>query len=306
MNSLLAELLGHLKDPSVPCLVVHHGNCVDGFSAAYAAWSCLGPRARYLPIVHGQTLPAELETLEDGIVLMLDYCLPQPLLGRVVAKARLAVLLDHHASNDARAAPLLQRRQLKGFLDTGHSAAILAWQFFRPDVPLPVIFEYAEDLDFWCWRQPQSALVANALASYPKTFATWQRLSTLTRSEVRALLAKEGEIIQRYQDQLIAELADAARYEHFLGIKVPVVNAPVLLFSPLGDRFTQEHPFFVGYADMPGYRAFGLRSSESGMDVKALCMRLGGGGHARAAGCELSFDHLDPVSGMPGANAQGE
>ena len=57
------------REISKNIVVVYHGDCTDGFSAAWAAWKKFGNKAEYLGIDPGELLPTGLE---DKEIYMLD------------------------------------------------------------------------------------------------------------------------------------------------------------------------------------------------------------------------------------------
>jgi len=47
-----------------------------------------------------------------------------------------------------------------------HSGAVLAWQYFMPNEPVPDLLRYVEDQDLWNWKLPHSDAVNAAIATY--------------------------------------------------------------------------------------------------------------------------------------------
>jgi len=265
--------------------VLYHGHCYDGFGAAWAAWTVLGENAVYLPMQYGQPWPREITVWDD--VYILDFSFPRSLLEDVwTVRTKIisrpdpgrVVLLDHHKT----AAEDLAHLPFANF-DLNKSGAVLAWEYWHPGEPVPFLLQYVQDRDLWQFALPKSREISAALRSYPFDFAVWDQLA---RQWDFGRLVLEGEIILRYQNQLVETMGRNARLVSLAGHLVPVVNTPILI-SEMGDWLLEHypHPFAATYFDRgDGVRQWSLRSRT--FDVAALARRLGGGGHPRAAGFE--------------------
>lgn len=76
--------------------VLYHGNCYDGFGAAYAAWRVFGDDATYIPVVYGQPFPPEVPV--GATVYILDFSYPRDELIEHHGWSKKLVVLDHHAT----------------------------------------------------------------------------------------------------------------------------------------------------------------------------------------------------------------
>jgi nanoRNase/pAp phosphatase (c-di-AMP/oligoRNAs hydrolase) len=63
-----------------------------------------------------------------------------------------------------------------------------------------------------------------------------------------------------------------------------VVNSYEEIMSDLVGELAAGHPFAAGYQDQGTLRKWSLRSGPDGVDVAAIAVRFGGGGHRHAAG----------------------
>lgn len=77
------------------------------------------------------------------------------------------------------------------------------------------------------------------------------------------------------------------------GYNVPVVNAPYMWASELGNELCQGEPFAATYYDTAEARVFSLRSKDDGVDVSEIASEFGGGGHRNAAGFRVPLDELE-------------
>jgi hypothetical protein len=264
-------------------LVLYHGNCPDGFGAAWASWLALGDDARYVPVNHGSAPP---DVGGADRVYVLDISYPPDVL-TTWAAGRQVVVLDHHKTADLAA--VTDHPQLQIVYDLEKSGATLAWDWFHgantrevyPGVPRRFV-EYLEDRDLWRWQLPQSREVSVALWSHPRNFRGWTTLAQNLEG-----LMSEGVAILRYQRLLVEQMAAQARWQELDGHRIPVVNATTCV-SEVAEWLCEQHPeapFAAYYLDRgDGQRQWGLRARRGGCDVSALAKRRGGGGHAAAAG----------------------
>lgn len=251
--------------------VLYHAHCPDGFGAAFAAWTVLGDRATYTPVTHGQPMP---DLPPQAKVAMVDFSYRREEILSLRDRVEQMVILDHHAT---------AQQELEGLpwavFDMEKSGARLAWEYWRPDAPLPDLLAHIEDKDLWLWRLEQSREVNVALMSYPMEFPLWSQLDV-------GRLKIEGVALLRLQEQMVASAVSRARMETLFGYRVPVVNATEFR-SEIANRLCSLHPecaFAAAYHDdASGEQCWSLRSLGS-FDVAALARLAGGGGHRNASG----------------------
>lgn len=256
--------------------VLYHGNCYDGFGAAYATWLKLGDRAKYIPVTHGQPMP---DMANGSIVYILDFSYPREDLIALARRMADVVVLDHHKT----AQEALSGIDVEGLtivFDMNKSGARLAWEWWFPTDEMPNLLRYVEDRDLWRFALPESREVSEALRAYPMKFDVWDELSVPT-------LKLEGKIIMQHTAQQVQMMCNQARQVALEdGTPGVMVNATGF-WSEIGHRLLEEWPaarFAVSYYDdKRGNRVYSLRSRPD-YDVSALAKANGGGGHAQAAG----------------------
>ncbi|MDA8330454.1 MAG: DHHA1 domain-containing protein [Candidatus Dormibacteraeota bacterium] len=257
-------------------MVIYHGDCPDGFGAAYAAWKLYGDEADYLPVNHGEPPP----DLRGRSVLVADFAYDRQTTEALAEQASSLVVLDHHRSAEAEIGDLPHC-----VFDMNRSGAVMAWEHLHQDAP-PLLLQYVQDRDLWRNQLPESDEVSAALRARPFDFRVWDSLNV---DQLRA----EGRVLLAYQRRMIERIAAHACAVEVAGIKVPTVNSPVLQ-SELGDRLAKGHPFAAVWWQGAGEVArWSLRSTPEGLDVSVIASRFGGGGHRTAAG----FKGRPPVDG---------
>ncbi len=262
--------------------VLYHGNCYDGFGAAFAAWQYLGGEAVYWPVLYGQGVPGGLG--EDSRVLICDFSYPREELLALKERVGFLWVLDHHKTAQAD----LEGVDFATF-DMEKSGAVMTWEYFHGG-KVPLFFEYLQDRDLWKFELAGSKGVSQALRAYPMEFAVWSDLVW----DVDRLL-REGPIIERFTEQMVSLMCDNAAMGSVGGHVVPIANATVF-FSEVGDELCRRHPeaeFSAYYLDRKdGMRQWGLRS-RGGFDTSEVAKALGGGGHPGASGFVERVSHRE-------------
>lgn len=290
-------------------LVIYHDNCADGFGAAFAAWLKLGDDAEYLPMQYGD-IDTHLDYTGRDLYI-LDFSFPLEVMKHMLANARQVVWLDHHKT----AFEMWCGTYIKGslhtdklgehclILDDNKSGAMLAWEYFHPDVEVPVLIKHIDDYDRWQFKLVGTKSFNKALWSYaPWSFAQW-REQFLIYSQEYGRMIHEGSAILRAHDQNVKSVVERATMKCNLGEVAEEVghinllglaaNCPPHLASDVGHALaTQSGTFGLLWSmGTNGQIACSLRSNGD-YDVSAIAKAFGGGGHKNAAGFEVSAKKL--------------
>jgi len=80
-----------------PDICIYHGNCADGFTAAWAVWKRFGDSVEYIPGVYGESPP----DVTGKNVVIVDFSYKRPVLLEMTKTARTVLVLDHHKTAEA-------------------------------------------------------------------------------------------------------------------------------------------------------------------------------------------------------------
>lgn len=258
---------------------IFHGNCADGFGAAWAVRKALGD-IEFHPGKYQEPPP----DVTGKDVVMVDFSYKRPVLLEMAEKANSILILDHHKSAVEDLIDLPANVIAK--FDMNHSGAILTWEHFFPDEAPPPLLLHIEDRDLWRFALQNTRQIQANVFSYPYDFQVWDTLMAASPET----LAVEGEAIERKHFKDIHELLGVATREMMIGgHRVPVANLPYTMSSDAGHELAKGKPFAACYLDGPTGRVFSLRSDDDGVDVSAVAKQYGGGGHRNAAGFSVSF-----------------
>jgi oligoribonuclease NrnB/cAMP/cGMP phosphodiesterase (DHH superfamily) len=294
-------------------LCIYHGNCADGFTAAWVVRKALGDIE-----FHAGVYQAPPPDVKGKDVILVDFSYKRDVVLQMAREANSLIILDHHKSAASDLTPLdsngyihdisnyqgvvdwaryqqdLAIDQMENaaftaytYFDMERSGAGLAWDFFFPNQARPALINHVEDRDLWRFRLPNTREIQANIFSYPYEFDVWDRLVETDCAE----LAIEGKAIERKHFKDIAELLRVVTRKMVIGgIEVPVANLPYIHVSDAAHSLAETAPFAACYWDTPEGRVFGLRSREDGADVSEIAKLYGGGGHKHAAGFKVPFE----------------
>lgn len=259
-------------------LCIYHGNCADGFAAAWVFRRKFGSEIDFHPGVYQQPPPP----VAGRSIFMTDFSYKRNVVEDMLKSADSVTLIDHHKT---------ALEDLQGVLGMEHcalerSGAMLAWKFCFPGEEPPQLIKHIEDRDLWLFQLPKTREIQAAVFSYPYDFEVWDKLMAMPVEE----LALQGEAIERKHHKDISELLGVTKRRMVIGgHNVPIANLPYTLVSDAAHAMTKGEPFAGCYWDTPEGRVFGLRSTDEGVDVSEVAKQYGGGGHRNASGFKVPF-----------------
>nr|ELU0814629.1 phosphohydrolase [Pseudomonas putida] len=296
-------------------MCIYHGNCADGFGAAWVVRKALGDQVDFVAGVYGHEPP----DVTDKDVIIVDFSYKYDVLARISWKARSIIVLDHHksaAEDLAKFPPFHAGVRLDGrhadgstalgwesahtfmysqnspaiacCFDMNRSGAMLAWDHFFPGKEPPMLLRHIEDRDLWLFQLDGTREIQANLFSYPYDFEVWDKLMAADMETLRS----DGAAIERKHHKDIAELVAVMKRRLVIGgHDVPAASLPYTLTSDAGHLMAQGEPFAACYWDTPDGRVFSLRSTDEGLDVSEIAKQYGGGGHRNASGFRVPFGH---------------
>lgn len=281
-------------------LVIYHAHCTDGFGAAYAAWKKFGHDADYVAANYDDKTflnPFDIREMVEGRnVYVLDFSFNKQVTQQMIQDSALFVWLDHHKTafemwaGEEREFYLDETEHTNIILDNNKSGALLAWEYFHPDVPTPTVIHHIDDRDRWQFKLNGSKAVHAALQTEkPWTFEAWD---ALTDTDRYLSLRHQGDAILTAQNQQVASTAKYPRQCCVNGAFGLSVNTNVHI-SEVGHELAKKSGTFalVWYMNANNQINCSLRS-EGDYDVSAIAKVFGGGGHKNAAGFSTDVSTL--------------
>lgn len=313
-------------------ICIYHANCADGFTAAWAVWKIF-PEAEFHPGVYGQEPP----DVKGKRVILVDFSYKPDVLKKMAEKAKSMLILDHHKSaieeikafknpegqlfvhmSETYTGTINWQRHLDDsyqdyceniptaiiytVFDMERSGAMIAWQFFHPEEPVPELIKHVQDRDLWRFELENTREIQSCVFSYEYTFKNWNDLVEACQYiDSNKMMVAQGAAIERKHFKDISELVAVSKREMNIGGHVVwVVNLPYTMASdachslcelpmidPRDGRGLLNPPVFgASYYDTAKGRTFSLRSIGE-FDVSEIAKKYGGGGHKNAAGFQM-------------------
>lgn len=279
-------------------VVIFHGSCDDGVGGAFLFWELYGNTADYYPGYYQDPAP----DLTGKEVYIVDFSYPEETIMQIANTAKSFVWMDHHKSAQPLAEKLkaMSLPNVTVIFDNERSGARIAWDYLmetqQDNTQIGAVSElddfiaYIQDNDLWQFKLPESKEFSLALRSYKQKFEIWHTLDV-------DKLRKDGAAMKVFYDAKVAEVCRLAYDKEIFGHTVPIVNCNGMFASDVGNVLAKGRPFSISwwYDGKHKTFVFSLRSDENGADVSELAAKVGGGGHARAAGFKLAPDKVDSI-----------
>lgn len=264
-------------------LVIYHGNCTDGFTAAWVFHHYYGKdECDFVPGAYGGTPP----DVTGRKVFLVDFSYKREVVAEMLTKAAEITLIDHHktAIDDLQGLPGLNM-----YVDQERSGAGLAWDFLcGPTEKRPDMLEHVQDRDLWKFKLPLTKMMSGYIQSTSCTFEEWDRMMTADIIEL-ARFASQGSAVLRKTAKDVEELVRHSWETKILGYQgIPVANVPGMFASDVGHALCQGKLFSLTYSEGGEATYFSLRSDPEGLDVSDLAKIMGGGGHKHASGFKIA------------------
>jgi len=271
-------------------LCIYHGNCADGFTAAWVVKEKFGKEnVDFHAAIYGEPAPDVI----GRDVIIVDFSYKRDVMEALIMDSNSLLVLDHHksAEEDLRGLDTeYEDDKVEIVFDMERSGAMIAWDYFNKGSEAPFLVQYVQDRDLWKFELPNSKEFTAALFSIPYKFKAWGEAASADPEDI----IDEGVAILRKHNKDIAEFITANKDRRMMiaGHDVPVINVPYTLGSDTCAILCQGEPFAAYYYDLGLDRKFGLRSTPDGLDVSEVAASFGGGGHKNAAGFVLKDYNL--------------
>ncbi len=261
-------------------VVLYHGNCPDGFGAAYAAWKKFGDTAEYIPVKYGEKVH---EGLEGREVYMVDFCYEdREKMNSLIKSAKRFVVLDHHKSSKEFIETIPEH-----VYDENRSGATIAWNYFHPDSAMPRLMTHIEDGDLYHYALPETRDIFSYFFVLPYEFNAWDECATgLEDDEKRAVILKKAAAYTEFFNAMAASSVWHAKKVRFEGYEIYFASThPDITMKSYvcNELYKKLPPFTMVVTAHPDGFGVSIRGDKS-VDVSEIAKKYGGGGHSGSAG----------------------
>lgn len=263
-------------------LVIYHGNCPDGFTAAWVAARALG----YVELYAGKYgEPPPLAAAAGRDVYVVDFSYPREQLVELKDASRSLLVLDHHKTAQAA---------LEGLdycvFDMERSGAGLAWDHFFAHKPRPWIVDYVEDRDLWRFRMDHSETISLMVRLTPHELPAYDALAELPLPEVLDLARGAKRHLDHYVRDAVRNAYDLRKLfddETVRCVNVSYTGVSDVLHAALSAGGVRVA--LGWHVNKSGELYCSLRSNDD-VDCSVFAQQHGGGGHAQASGFRTSVN----------------
>lgn len=268
-------------------IVLYHAHCPDGMAAAWAARSKFGDDAEYVAVKRGEGFPLT-DDIKNKEIYVVDFSFTIDEIREVESKCKKLVIIDHHISSREEVESATHH-----VFDLDHSGCYLAWKYFYPDMPVPLLLQYISEGDIFKFRLADHASYMPAIYGRELSFENIDILNTLMNSEEgRVKLKGESLLLKSYEKKILAAALDSVHMVELDGVIMPAVNVCL----PLDERsgllrmiYDKYPPVALSYRWDEGEWKCSLRSNGD-YDCTIIAAKYGGGGHKGSAGFAVPGD----------------
>ncbi len=181
--------------------------------------------------------------------------------------------------------------------------AVLTWEYFFPDEPVPAFLLYVQDRDLWQWLQPKSKEINEAFGhirhglTRNQIISEMTRLSSFSQKDLMYHFETLGQMLlapKRERSQLLANNAHWVNAWGYRFLAAPLDSHDAFYYNEVMEiLYTEnpESPFVCTYINLGNEYKLSFRSRQKydNFDVSKLARSLDGGGHENAAGAKLKM-----------------
>lgn len=291
---------------SKKALVIYHAKCVDGFSAAYAAWLGLQGQGfersdlTFVPGFYGYEHVVEEKAgdfAKYNKIFIVDFSVSAELLKKMEACDGEVMVIDHHLTAYNKYAPEDKDKEFDTYSETrgenvfivlnnNHCGAMLTWGHFFPETVIPALFKYVDDYDRWQFQFDETKPINKYIRTLPMEFEVWDKLVKDLDTGGFEEILKQGQAIQKYHDMIVDDIVGNAREVKLKGVQGLSVNCNIHFSSDVGNKLAEQSGTFGATFVLNKHRqeVYSLRSIGDSCNVSELAEKFGGGGHKNAAG----------------------
>lgn len=300
-------------------LIIYHANCMDGFGAAWAAYTGIRDNVnsdiefrsecdeiQLWPANYGEPWPQEEIAISTQIHIV-DFSYDPKDTRCICDDSHSVVLLDHHKSAIDKFNVAWNLKSIPEnmtlILDDSKSGAMLAWEYYHPNESVPNLIRHIQDRDLWKFEMMNTKAFHLNLSTFPKEIQVWTDINDAIESSYNSIVPDNnyydkficcGNAIDRYYQQTIQSIIESGKVEFTIdGIKGLACNCNGMFASDIGNILAKESGTYglTWNEDNKKQEKISLRSIGE-FDVAKIAESFGGGGHKNAAGFSVSVKDI--------------
>jgi oligoribonuclease NrnB/cAMP/cGMP phosphodiesterase (DHH superfamily) len=284
-------------------IVIYHHPCADGFTSCMIAnlfFSKINKNVEYWGLSHSHNGPPDLyQRLKDKNVLICDFSFKKEIIMNLldINMVKNLLIIDHHISAQKDLQDIEQKYKI---FDMSHCGAYLTWQYFFPEIQVPLFVKYIEDNDIWLKAMPKTLEVTAYVASLEFEFVNFEKFICDEKLIYDVAIPMGSILLKQAQKQIDGALSkstvkmiDFNSNIYFVAICNSAVNVSEIGNQMLTKYSMVDFSAVYSFNDSSGSNTTSFRSDDTRANVSVIATKCGGGGHRNASGCCL-FDKTLP------------
>lgn len=284
---------------------VFYHNDLDGRCAAYQVMKRFEEEEpEFFEMDYNRKFPMDIIRKDEPVVIV-DFSISPEEMKTLLTKTGDVTWIDHHKTAIEKYLPFPEMEtSLKGIRDTSYSGAFLAWLHYcgRPIPPdykeVPEYIRLVNDHDTWKFEYGNRTRYFQLFMDTYYSEEWWQGFALCETESGLEKIIEHGKEIFNYQKLKNRKEAEQLSFlvlfegHRFLAINKPG-NSSILedLFDP------EKHDAFMCITMQPDKRFKVSLYTSKNIDLAAIALRYGGGGHKQA--CGFYTDDIYSITGAP-------
>jgi len=256
-------------------------NDADGRSAAAIVYNYYEGRATIIESDYKDIFNFD-DVKPDEPVIIVDFSFKPPQMKLLMEKTTDLVWCDHHKTAKDYNYDL---KGLRDFEEPGRSGAYLTWLYYYPKTTVPESVKLISDRDTWAWKYGEDTRNFNeglklVEGATDPTSPVWlEILSDKSLEEIKRL----GQYAVAYRNYFCKTYLQYSYETYFEGYNCIVLNLHTMGSESFLGKL-KDYDLGLCYVHTGTGYIVNLYTVKPGLDVSAIAVKYGGGGHSQAAG----------------------
>lgn len=274
-------------------IIIYHHPCADGFTCCTIAnmfFKNKNKTVEYMGMSHSANInPKIYDKLSGKNVLICDFSFKKDVIDKLLQVVLNLLIIDHHVSAQTELLNLDQKHKI---FDMTHCGAYLTWQYFFPEIPVPLFVKYIEDNDIWLKQMPNTLEMSSFVScldfeccKYEEFIIDESKIESIAIPYGAILLKQANKQIENALNKSTVKMIDFNDNIYFVAVCNSTTN-----ISEIGNQLLQKYEFVnfsIIYTANDNYNLTSFRSDDTRTDVSVIASKCSGGGHRNASGCSL-------------------
>ena len=281
-------------------MLVYHRVDFDGIFSCLIAKKALEDLENKVEIFgynYGDDLPGPDYVSAFDVLVMVDVSFPPEVMKDLKMYVNNVIWIDHHITA-IESSILKGYNSLEGIRDTSLAACELVWNYFYPNIKIPIVVEYIGCYDIWNksrydWDSEILPFQYYLRSAYP-TYPVEDFYELFDKTDHLSEYLSEGKAIIRYLEKSRKTAVKVYSFEITIGGRPGICILSTEFNKSVFDSVSDTYDIFC-FANRVGEDKYSvsLRTSREDFSVgQYLKEKYNGGGHPQAAGCTINQEQF--------------